>query len=233
MLWRDAKVSASGSGDRLLREVVRLGWRPIMVLLLGSVTYAAAMVALPGVLAMAADRQISGAGPGTALPALAGVLATLVAGDVVTQLATVASTVKVTRSLRHRLLRHVLGLSLHGRTRFAPGDVVSRMVGNTEDAAAIGPALTGFVASVLLSAGGLAGLALTDWRLALVFLVGLPIGVVVVRGFVARSSQLVRRYLTVLGTISGRLVDALGGVRTIRVSGTAGREVDRVMGPVA
>lgn len=220
-----------GNSDRLLREGLRLGWRWTTVLLLASVTYVGAMLALPAVIAEAADRQISGVGSGWALLALVGVFATLMVSEVVSQLATVASTATVTRALRHRMLRHVLALGLTGRARFAAGDVVNRMVGNTADAAAIGPMLTSFVSSVTLSAGGLVGLALIDGHLALTFLAGLPVGLIIIRTFVARTSHLLKRYLGTLGTISGRLVDALSGVRTIRVSGTVDREVDRILGP--
>ncbi|TCO59703.1 ABC transporter ATP-binding protein [Actinocrispum wychmicini] len=221
------------AGDRLVRAVLLAGWRPTAVLVLASVTYASGMLVLPAMIATAADRQISGVGSGWVVLGLVGVLAVLVGADAVSQLATAACTANATRVLRHRLLAHVLALGLVGRARFAPGDVVNRLDGNTADTAAAGPTLSNFVSSVLLSAGGLAGLALTDWRLALTFLAGAPVGLVIVRRYVARTSHLIRRYLTVLGTTSGRLVDALGGVRTIRVSGTVAREVDRILAPAS
>lgn len=227
------RTAAMRKGDRLLRQVLRSGWRVTTVLSLSSASYTAAILALPALTAAAADRQISGAGPGSALLALVVVLVVLVLTEMVTELATVASTATASRSLRQRMLRHVLALGLPGRARFAAGDVVSRLVGNTGDAGAIGPTMVSYVTSVVMSAGGLVGLVLIDVRLALTFLAGLPVGLVILRTFVARSSNLVMRYLSVLGTVSGRLVDALGGIRTIRASGTAAKETDRILRPAA
>lgn len=221
--------AAGRHGDRLLRDVLRLGWRSTVALLLASMTNVVAMLALPMVMAVAADRQITGVGPAWALPTLVAVLLALVVTDMVRQLVAVANIATATRLLRHRLLRHVLALGVGGRARFAAGDVVSRLVGNTADAAAIGPSLTSWTSSIIVSAGGFVALALIDVRLALTLLVGLPVGLVIVRTFVAPTSHLLTRYLAALGTISGRFVGALGGTRTIRASGTVDREVDRVL----
>ncbi len=219
----------AGQDIRLLREVATSAWRPMTVLMLASVTNAAAMLALPTAIAFAADRQILGQGPAWALPALAAVLAIMVIADIIGQFASLTCTVAATRSLRHRLLRHTLALGLRGRYRFAAGDVVNRLIGNTSDAAAIGPTLIGLVTTTMMSIGGLVGLMMIDVRLALTFLAWLPTGWIVARTFVAQTTHLNAPYLALIGDISGRLVDALNGSRTIRVSGTVQRETDRIL----
>jgi ATP-binding cassette subfamily B protein len=218
-------------GDRLLLGVIREGRRAIGALLLAAAANTAAVLAFPAMLAGAVDRQLLGTGSGRAVPLFAAVIVVLVGTEVAVQLLSVASTAAATRALRHRLFGHVLALGVPGRARFVPGDVISRLTSNTSGAAAVGPTLAGVLSSLLMSVGGVVALALIDPWLAVTFLVGLPVGLAIVRAFVARTAELSTRYLTALGTISGRLLDALAGARTIRVSGTLDQEVDRILRP--
>jgi ATP-binding cassette subfamily B protein len=61
---------------------------------------------------------------------------------------------------------------------------------------------------------------------------GLPLAWLVVRVLVRDISGLFVRYCTVLAEIADRLAAALGGMRTIRASGTVDRETQRVLGPL-
>src|SRR6266536_3594616 len=75
-------------------------------------------------------------------------------------------------------------------------------------------------------------LALLDWPLAVAFLAGLVPVTVLVRAFMVRASELFAGYQRLQAGIAGRLLEALAGIRTIRASGTAGREAGRVLAPL-
>lgn len=218
-------------GSRLLLALFRRDWRGVVLLLLATVVNAAAVLAFPAATGAAVDRQVIGTGSDRSLLLLGTAILALVLSEVAIQLLSVANTATATRRLRHRLLGHMLALGPSSRARFATGDLVSRLVSNTTGAAGASPALSGFLSTALMSAGGVIALALIDPWLAVTFLAGLPVGLAIVRAFVASTAKLTTRYLAALGTISGRLLDALAGARTIRVSGTLGREVDRVLRP--
>ena len=63
-------------------------------------------------------------------------------------------------------------------------------------------------------------LGLTDPWLAAAFLLGAPPLVLLVRRFARASSDAVARYQDAQGRIAARLLEALGGVRTIAAAGT-------------
>ncbi|GAA0910253.1 hypothetical protein GCM10009558_015420 [Virgisporangium aurantiacum] len=86
---------------------------------------------------------------------------------------------------------------------------------------------------MLVAAGGLVALLLIDPWLAAAFLVGMPVGVPLIRSFVTELGGLVVRYQITYGTIAGRLSDALAGIRTVRACGTERREIARVLAPAA
>jgi ATP-binding cassette subfamily B protein len=227
-------VAELGSAaDRLLWQGIRQANGQVALVLLTTVVSAGATVAFPAVFAATIDAQFSGTGSGHPLIWLIAVLTVLVLCEVLGMLAATSSTATVTRWLRLRLLRHVLALGLPGRDRFAPGDLVSRLVTGTSEAGGSGPALANSASSIVVSLGAIVALALIDPLLALTFLVGAPLGLFVVKMFLARTSHLTTDYLAVYGTVAGRLVEALAGIRTIRASGTVDREVDRVLAPTA
>src|SRR5690606_19618095 len=61
---------------------------------------------------------------------------------------------------------------------------------------------------------------------------GLAISVVLLRPFTQQATSAFEDYQNAQGTIASRLVDALTGLRTIRASGTADQEVERVLAPL-
>src|SRR6202008_2799472 len=85
---------------------------------------------------------------------------------------------------------------------------------------------------VLVSAGGLVALVLIDWRTAVAFVVCVPVAVFLMRRVIGQGTALFARYQAAQGKLSGLLVEALSGARTIRAGGTMAREVERVLAPL-
>ncbi|HET9442260.1 MAG TPA: ABC transporter ATP-binding protein, partial [Acidimicrobiales bacterium] len=125
-----------------------------------------------------------------------------------------------------------LALGARRAARFSPGDVASRLVGQASAAGAVAPDVVRSLANLVPAVGAIVALTLIDPWLSATFLVALPLLGVVLRSFARDASDTAARYFEVQGGIAGRLVDALGGARTIAAAGTAEREVDRVLEPL-
>src|SRR3979411_241039 len=82
------------------------------------------------------------------------------------------------------------------------------------------PQVVDFCAGLLSAGGALVALALIDLRLCLTFLAGMPLLLWALHSFAGRASGIAQRYLSAQGSVAGRLVDALGGARTIAAAGT-------------
>ncbi|MGA5128900.1 ABC transporter ATP-binding protein [Streptomyces olivoreticuli] len=134
--------------------------------------------------------------------------------------------------LRHRLLRHVLAAGPRATDRFAPGDLVTRLVGNAADAGTAPGTLAAAASSVVAPLGGIVALGLIDPWLAVAFLAGAPLLALLLRALARASSDCVTQYQRLQGDIAGRLMEAVGGARTIAAAGTAGRERDRILEPL-
>src|ERR1700709_1698071 len=111
------------------------------------------------------------------------------------------------------------------------GRVGGRLSANADAAGRVAPQVVEFCAGLLIAGGALVALALIDLRLCLTFLAGMPLLLWALHSFAGRASGIAQRYFDVQGSIAGRLVDALGGARTIASAGTVEREVQRVLGP--
>jgi ATP-binding cassette subfamily B protein len=218
--------------DRLLVRAGRQGLSSFIVLMLATIVSTGALLLFPLVLAEAVDTVLEGQGPGQALARLGAVLATAVIAEALTHVADSYCTGAATAWLRHGLLQHVLALGVSRQRRFAAGDLISRLVGNAPEAAGAAPLMIYSGVSMIGSIGGVIALGLIDWRLAVTFLLGTPIGLVLIRMFVRHASELITRYQEIQGGIAARLMDALSGVRTIRAAGTVLQEIERVLAPV-
>jgi ATP-binding cassette, subfamily B, bacterial len=224
-------VAIARRADRLLRYGIRVssGWT--VTLLVSLVADAAATLAFPAIFAAVIDSYFVDTGSRHVTVWLVAVLLVLVVCGALAELAAASGKAAAARGLRHRLLDHVLAVGLPGRDRFAAGDVVSRLGSGATEAGGAGPALISGGLSLVVSVGGVVGLALIDWRLVLTFLVAVPFGVMLVKVFVSRTSGLTTEYLAAYGVIAARLVEALGGIRTIRAAGTVRHETRRVLAP--
>ncbi|MDP9865138.1 ATP-binding cassette subfamily B protein [Streptosporangium brasiliense] len=218
--------------DRLLASAARRAWAPLAVAAVADIVATAAALALPAVLAAAVDGVLSGQGGQTAWQ-LALVLAAAVCAEVVGVPAGAASTASATSALRLRLTAHLLTLGAAGTRRHPAGELANRLVSNTASTGYLPLTLLGTATGLVTSAGGVVALLMTDWRAGIAFLAAAPIALIIVRTFVTRVSGLYGRYQEAQGRLATRLTDALAGIRTVRASGTAGREIARVLAPLA
>ncbi|MBT2387827.1 ABC transporter ATP-binding protein, partial [Streptomyces sp. ISL-11] len=134
--------------------------------------------------------------------------------------------------LRRRGLARLLAAGPRHASRFTAGDLVTRLTGNAAEAGTAPATAAAGAASLLAPLGGLIALAFIDPWLAAVFLAGAPALFLLLRAFARGSSDSVARYQRVQGEIAARLVEALGGARTVAAAGTAARERDRVLAPL-
>ena len=187
---------------------------------------------LPIVLARTVDAVIGGGDPAPPLLLLAGLLVLGAAGESYGGLASTDASTAVTARLRKNLVRHAFALGIPGLRRFESGDLVARVAANATAAGHAVPALGAAVLSFLTTLGGLLALWLLDWRLGAVFLAGAVPAAYLLRRLTRDVTDRYAAYLDRLGAIAARLGDALAGARTIRASGTARREAERVLAPL-
>lgn len=206
------------------------GWFAMLVAALAA--GAASTLLLPHVLAVAADRMLAGDSAAAPALAVAGLMACGVIAEVACEAASAACGGITTARARRGLLNSVFALGVASRERFATGDLISRLVGNCADAGQAPAAIASAIITFATSAVAAAALwRISPW-LGIAFLAGLVLVLVLVRVFMRRTFSLFGRYQAIQGQISARLIDALAGIRTIRASGTADREIERILVPL-
>ncbi|MEU5773142.1 ABC transporter ATP-binding protein [Streptomyces venezuelae] len=136
---------------------------------------------------------------------------------------------RTTAWLRGRVVRHVLAVGPRTTARFAPGDLVARLIDNAAHAGIAPATAAALLAALVTPVGAVVALALIDGWLAVVFVVGAPVLFFLLRAFVRVSSDCVARYQQVQGDIAGRLGEAIGGARTIAAAHTEDKETARVL----
>src|SRR5437660_1630290 len=219
------------SEDRLLVRAARQGGGWLVLLSLTTLVLAGAQVVLPAVMGKALDAAI-GHAPRTWLVWAVALLGLLMVGAALSEVADGAAIARSTAWLRSGVLRQILGLGTRQSLRFPAGELASRLSANADDAGRVAPQVVQFCAGLLCAVGALVALALIDFRLCLTFLAGMPLLLWALHSFAGRASGIAQRYFDVQGSIAGRLVDALGGARTIAAAGTVEQEVQRVLAPL-
>ncbi|MBA3293837.1 MAG: ABC transporter ATP-binding protein, partial [Geodermatophilaceae bacterium] len=222
----------SQPASRLLLRVGRHAGAWVAVLAVNTLVVAAAELALPAVLGRTLDDLLGGGTPGRWFALLVVLVVVLSIGEALEDLGTGAATARSTAWLRHTSLAHLLSVGWRTAQRFPPGDLVARLVGNTAEAGSVAPDVIRGAAALIPAVGGTIALALIDPWLCVTFLVGLPVLMALLWAFARDASELAEQYLTIQGTIAGRLVQAMSGARTIAAAGTAERETKRVLGPL-
>ncbi|MCM2428652.1 ABC transporter ATP-binding protein [Streptomyces sp. RKAG337] len=228
-------TSTAAEADRLLRAAVRHSAGRSAALCLCTTASAFIGLALPAALGRTLDLLLTrDSGPQAThwILLCTALTCVLVLLDAVDGLITGVTNARGTAWVRGRLLRHVLATGPRATSRFPPGDLVARLIGNAAHAGTAPAALATLLATVITPVGGLVALALIDPWLAVAFLAGLPVLALTLRAFVRRATDSVARYQTAQGEIAGRLVEALGGARTIAAAATTEREIARVLEPL-
>ncbi|MFG2396059.1 ABC transporter ATP-binding protein [Streptomyces lydicus] len=221
-------------GAAVLTDAFRHSPVHTVAVCLFGVAGAGVAIALPAVLGHTLDLVLDSApGVGAALTLSAVLLVADVLLDALVALAGGVTTARSTAWLRRRGIGHLLSLAPHrAADRFTAGDLVTRLTGNAAEAGTAPTTAATGLAAVLTPVGALVALAVTDVWLAAVFLAGLPLLTRLLRTFAQGSSDCVRRYQRVQAEIASRLVEALGGARTIAAAGTEARERARVLAPL-
>jgi ATP-binding cassette, subfamily B, bacterial RamA/AmfB len=237
----DGERDDTRAGDRLLMSIA---WqaRPWLVpSIVLALVQAGAALALPVVLGRALDQVVAAATAagehdpqaGRSWLVVAAVLVGLeVAIDCTGQLVAGRGTSSSTGGLRRRLARHVLaaGPSLSQRT--GEGDLVTRLGAASTTVGQALAVVSGLAVAALPAVGGVVALALVDPRLAFTFAVGMVAVSGAVRRYLRDARAATAGYLRAQGEIASRLVEALGGARTIAAARTTRREVARVLQPL-
>ncbi|WP_331770671.1 ABC transporter ATP-binding protein/permease (plasmid) [Embleya sp. NBC_00888] len=191
-------------------------------------------IALPAVLGHTLDLLLDDA-PGQRGAVTLCVLL-IVAGVVFDTLETLLGGVTGARTaawLRRRGVDHLLTLAPHrAAARCTPGDLVTRLTGNVAEASTAPTTAANGLAALCVPLGGLVALALIDLRLLAVFLAGVPLLLWLLRVFVRGSSDSVSHYQRVQAEIATRLVETLGGARSVAAAGSSRRELDRILAPL-
>lgn len=217
--------------DRRLLLLAR-GDPRVLALAVVAVLGALCATVLPTVLGHTIDRVLAGHRNTTTGAPLLGLVIVQVSCESAAVLLQGLVTAGATSTLRGGLARQLLALRPWAPRRFTAGEVVTRMVGNTSEAAAGLPSAIWAVSAMIPAVGSVLALALIDPWLAATFLATAPPLVWALRRFVRDNSQLSAEYFQAQSSVAARLLDALAGSRTIAAAGTRPREVERILRPL-
>ncbi|SCL26693.1 ABC transporter ATP-binding protein [Micromonospora inyonensis] len=221
-------MGTRSAGDRLVRRSVRYGGRWTVTLAAVALLGAAAGLLLPAALGSAVDAAL-GDGPHWWTLVACALVAVLIATDTLGDLSTGYGAARATSRLRGHLLRHLFRLDVRQARRHPVGDLVARLVGQAADAGQAGNAVVLGVIALIPPLGSVVALVLLEPLLGATLLAGLILLAVLLRAFVTDASTVTTAYQRTLGTIAGRLLESMGGARTIAAAATADRETDRIL----
>ena len=225
------------SADRLLVAVARRGCWWLALLGCASVAATVAEVLLPAAIGRTLDVVLTPGGHGSAtarwVTACALLAAVIAVSGAVSSLASGASSATATARLRQRLSWHVLGCGPAALRSFTAGDAVSRLVGGAAEAGSAPASVVMAVTAAIPPVGSVIALGLIDPWLVVAFAAGFPALAFVLRALVRDSTEVSHGYQREQGTITARLLEALGGARTIAAAGTQAAEQRRILAPLA
>ncbi|HKR50869.1 MAG TPA: ABC transporter ATP-binding protein [Pseudonocardiaceae bacterium] len=220
------------AGMRVLRQSASQARGMVVLLAVVTLVGVVTTVLTPSALGAAIDAAGNRADLSHALVWLAVVFAVATAVNVLEDLIGSYWGSQVTAWLRHRLIGRALVLGIPGQRRFPAGDLLSRLTENAASPASFFPLLISAFATSLTTIGAVVALILIDFRLGVIFLIGVIPAVALFRRFVTQAGQPFLRYQQLLAAIITRLLDAHRGIRTIRASGTIERDVGRILLPM-
>lgn len=218
--------------DRLLFSTGRRGGWSTWLLALATLAAASADIMLPTAIGRALDALPGGGQLSWDLLACAALIATLVFGKVIGDIASGMSIARCTAWLRMTLVQHLVAIGPAATRRFEPGDLVTRVARNANEAGQVGVTAVMVGAGLIPPVGGIVALMLIDPRVGLSALVGLVVMAALLRVFVQHNTETIRGYLHSQGLIAARLLDALSGSRTIAAAGSMQRERQRILQPL-
>ncbi len=214
--------------DRLAARAARRGGPWPVLLAAGATAAAAGELALPTLIGGTIDSRGAAGWLGACLAAVAVVLG----GECLAVWARGLTGARASAWVRRAVVRRLLGAGPDMTRRFPPGELVTRAGMNAEEVGRAPEALVSAVALLVPTAGALVALTLIDPLLTLALGAGVAAILLVLRAFLRAGGTLSGAYQETQGHIAARLVDALGGARTIAAAGTVEREARRVLEPL-
>ncbi|WP_286901000.1 ABC transporter ATP-binding protein [Thermocrispum sp.] len=123
----------------------------------------------------------------------------------------------VVAALRERFVERALHLPLEEIERAGSGDLTSRISSDvTQVTTVVREALPQLAHAVLTIVLTMAGLVVLDWRFLLAALAAAPIQAFAVRWYLRRARPVYTAHRTSQGALQHRLLDTVGGARTVR-----------------
>ncbi|GAA3309329.1 ABC transporter ATP-binding protein [Streptomyces cinereospinus] len=221
----------AGAPDLLRPAGRHSGARCVALGLAGTAATGAGLL-LPAALGRALDTLLAG-GPATGWVLCCAALVLLTAVlDAAETVLTGTVDARTTAWLRRRVSERMLALGPRAATRFGSGELVARIVGNAAEAGTAPGARAALLAACAGPLGGVVALALIDFRLTAVLLVGAPVLALLLRSLARDTAECATDYQRAQGRIASALAEAVAGHRTIAAAGTADREAARVLRPL-
>ncbi|MEU5953644.1 ABC transporter ATP-binding protein [Streptomyces sp. NPDC047525] len=225
---------ASDAG--LLRAATRHSAARCTALVLCAAGGAGGSLLLPLAIGRALDAVLTGHATGHGgggatrwILACAGLIGAMALLDAVDGVLTGTTNARTTAWLRGRVVRHVLAVGPRTTARFAHGDLVARLIDNAAHAGIAPATFAALLSALAVPVGAVVALALINGWLAVAFIAGVPVLVLLLWAFTRATSDCVASYQRVQGDIAGRLSEAIGGVRTIAAAHTEDKEAARVL----
>ncbi|KPM55090.1 multidrug ABC transporter permease [Frankia sp. R43] len=200
---------------RLLRPRWALAVLTVLVLSAGT----ALQLVTPRALGWVVDAAIDGDRGAVVWPVQVLVFVTIAAGVLQALTRTLIALVgePVLASLREDVLERALRLPAGEVERGGSGDLVARISGDVEVVtAAIRSTVPTLAMSVFLVWMTAVGLAVIDWRFAVVALLALPTDIYALRWYLRRSGPVFAAQRIAEGARAQQLLDSVGGVDTVR-----------------
>jgi ATP-binding cassette, subfamily B, bacterial len=135
----------------------------------------------------------------------------------------------VVADVRHEVYRHLQRLSLRFYEDKQTGQLMSRMVNDSDLLEQlVAHAIPDLLVNILMLIGVTAVLALMSWRLALLSMLPIPLIVVAMRGFARYVRPAFRHRQVQLGELNAALNDNISGIREIQAFTREDSEADRI-----
>lgn len=220
----------TGSADRLLLSSIWQARLPLTVYALARLLGAAAGIALPLSIAAAVDAVVGGEGLETAVGLLAVIASLLILCEMVALLSSAHCSAGATARLRRFSVERLMCAHPREIDTAARGDLAMAIISGAPEASGAPVALVQSAVTVLTGAGAIIVLGYLDlWSLA-AYLVVAPLGLLVVHRFMVTGTAASHDYQRAQARLAGHLMNSLNAARTLAVSKTAVREVNRVLG---
>ncbi|MEU1214064.1 ABC transporter ATP-binding protein [Streptomyces sp. NPDC005791] len=213
----------------MLLSTTRAGGTWTSVLLATAVLSTTAQILFPALLGKALDAAIDGGAVSGWVIGCSVAVVAMVAADALFELAAGVAAARGTVLLRRSMLGTLLSSDGPGRARTTTGDMVSGLVSGAAEAGGVAAVLVRTALSVVPAVGSVVALWLIYPWLAVTFLLGLPLIVLLLRTFTRHISDVSSRYQQTQGRLVNALLEALAGRRTIAAAGTLEAESRRVL----